>query len=134
MARMSPRPWLTAALAVWPLMAPADAARGIGAAPLAADTLEGLRWQARPVVVLGPAAQVAAQIEALQARAPDLAERGVTVLTEGPGAARFDPDGGFRVLLIGKDGGVKMDERRPVTAHDIIALIDSMPMRQAEER
>lgn len=134
MVRMSPRPWLTAALAVWPLMAPADAARGVGSSPLTADALEALRWQARPVVVLGPAPDVAAQIKALQAQAPALAERGVTILTDGPGAARFDPDGGFRVLLIGKDGGVKMDERRPVTPDRIVALIDSMPMRQAEER
>ena len=41
---------------------------------------------------------------------------------------------GFRFLLIGKDGGVKLQKDSPVSAEDIFGLIDSMPMRQREMR
>jgi hypothetical protein len=40
----------------------------------------------------------------------------------------------FRILLIGKDGGVKLRQDNPVTVEDIFGLIDSMPMRQREMR
>lgn len=40
----------------------------------------------------------------------------------------------FRLLLIGKDGGVKLQKDSPVTVEDIFGLIDSMPMRQREMR
>jgi len=39
----------------------------------------------------------------------------------------------FRVVLIGKDGTVKLSERT-VRLSEIFALIDSMPMRQREMR
>lgn len=38
------------------------------------------------------------------------------------------------VVLIGKDGGVKLQRPAPVPLTDIFALIDSMPMRQRERR
>ena len=123
---------LSTVLALWPVMAPADTARG--AAPLQADTLAALRWQARPVVVLGPEAQVARQIADLQGHAEQLAEREVVILTDGPGADALRDGQGFQVLLIGKDGGIKMRSARPVAAEDILSLIDSMPMRQQEMR
>lgn len=128
---------LTAMMALWPVMAPADAARGATAltvTPVQGDTLRALRWQARPVLVLGPQAQVRDQIAALQARAAALADRDVVLLIDGPGADALDAGAGFRVLLIGKDGGVKLDQSEPVTADRIIALIDSMPMRRREAR
>ncbi|KJZ22232.1 hypothetical protein TW83_18750 [Paracoccus sp. S4493] len=96
--------------------------------------LAALRWQARPVVVLGPEAQVARQIADLQAHAEQLAEREVVILTDGPGADALRDGQGFQVLLIGKDGGIKMRSARPVAAEDILSLIDSMPMRQQEMR
>lgn len=40
----------------------------------------------------------------------------------------------FTILLIGKDGGVKMRSATPLTADMIFATIDSMPMRQQETR
>ena len=39
---------------------------------------------------------------------------------------------GFSILLIGKDGGVKMRSREPATLESLFALIDAMPMRQRE--
>ena len=41
---------------------------------------------------------------------------------------------GFTVLLIGKDGGVKLRSATPLPAEKIFATIDSMPMRQREMR
>ncbi|MFC4174323.1 DUF4174 domain-containing protein [Microvirga sp. GCM10011540] len=40
----------------------------------------------------------------------------------------------FTALLIGKDGGVKRREHKPVTPAEIFGLIDTMPMRRAEMR
>ena len=40
--------------------------------------------------------------------------------------------GPFQVLLIGKDGRVKLRSAEPVQVKDIFGLIDSMPMRQQE--
>jgi len=42
------------------------------------------------------------------------------------------PAEGFCVLLIGKDGGVKLRSSKPVSPDEVFALIDAMPMRQAE--
>lgn len=40
----------------------------------------------------------------------------------------------FAVLLIGKDGGVKLRSKEKVSAVDLFALIDGMPMRSSEIR
>jgi len=34
-------------------------------------------------------------------------------------------------VLVGKDGGMKLRETRPVSAEALLLLIDRMPMRQA---
>ena len=40
----------------------------------------------------------------------------------------------FTVILVGKDGGVKLRRNTQVKLKDIFALIDAMPMRQEEIR
>lgn len=40
----------------------------------------------------------------------------------------------YAVLLIGKDGGVKLRSDEPVTTAELFSLIDSMPMRRREMR
>ena len=40
----------------------------------------------------------------------------------------------FLLILIGKDGGVKLRSKSVVPSEDLFALIDSMPMRRAEMR
>jgi hypothetical protein len=40
--------------------------------------------------------------------------------------------GTFTVVLVGKDGGVKLERSGPVSLSVIFALIDSMPMRHRE--
>ena len=42
--------------------------------------------------------------------------------------------GDFTVLLLGKDGGVKLRRHAPVSFAELAGLIDSMPMRQEELR
>lgn len=44
------------------------------------------------------------------------------------------PAGGFRVVLIGKDGGAKLTADQPVGAARLAAVIDAMPMRRDEMR
>ena len=41
-------------------------------------------------------------------------------------------DQSFRILLIGKDGGIKYESNRSVSLIQLFKLIDSMPMRQDE--
>ena len=41
-------------------------------------------------------------------------------------------DQSFRILLIGKDGGIKYESKRSVSLIQLFELIDSMPMRQNE--
>ena len=43
-------------------------------------------------------------------------------------------DQSFRILLIGKDGGIKYESNRSVSLIQLFELIDSMPMRQDEMR
>ena len=41
-------------------------------------------------------------------------------------------DQSYRILLIGKDGGIKYESNRSVSLIQLFELIDSMPMRQDE--
>jgi hypothetical protein len=48
---------------------------------------------------------------------------------------KFDvPPGNFTVILVGKDGGIKLNRRAQTQLADIFSLIDAMPMRQEEVR
>ena len=76
---------------------------------------------------------------ALKRNAAELQARDVVVQNLTPEAARRDrPELGvglqtrFEVLLVGKDGTVKLRRAKPVAASEITALIDTMPMRQEE--
>lgn len=102
--------------------------------PLTDALLQDLRWQARPVVILGRPERVRDQIAAFQAASAALADREVVLLTDGPDAARLRDGSDLQVLLIGKDGGVKMSEAGMVDPDRIIGLIDAMPMRRRETR
>lgn len=48
---------------------------------------------------------------------------------------KIDADrGDFAVILVGKDGGVKLKSEEHTNLKDIFSLTDSMPMRQEEMR
>lgn len=102
--------------------------------------LKEYRWRNRLVLLFATSVDNPAYVEqrnVLEAVPEGLSERHTVVLTdtypEAAGAlrARFDPQG-FEVLLIGKDGGVKLRQGQPVTAETLFATIDAMPMRQRE--
>lgn len=44
------------------------------------------------------------------------------------------PASGFSVILIGKDGGIKLRETRPISALILEDAIDAMPMRRGGNR
>jgi hypothetical protein len=118
-----------------------------------AQAMSGYRWKYRPVVVLAGAdedAALAEQRRIFAANRAGLAERDIVVIWVvgnkvraelGPGPqltanqlrARFGAaETGFRVALVGKDGGTKLTRSKPLSAEVLFGTIDSMPMRRKE--
>lgn len=104
--------------------------------------LDDLVWQARPVVVFADSEndpRFAQQIDFLEARAKDLLERDVVVFTDtdpsldSPLRETLRPRG-FMLVLIGKDGDVKLRKPFPWDVRELSRSIDKMPMRQREIR
>ncbi|KUF12846.1 hypothetical protein AVJ23_01895 [Pseudoponticoccus marisrubri] len=112
--------------------------------PLAPERAElgDLQWQARPVLVFadGPEDQrFRQQMTALRASSDGLAARDIVVLTDTDPSAKGRLRAalaveGFTVLLVGKDGGVKLRSDEPIATDDLFSTIDAMPMRQREMR
>ena len=101
---------------------------GEPAAGLALPDLAEHRWKHRVLIIDTPSVQDAPyrqQISAFGAASAGLKERNLEVITQTSAPA-------FRVRLVGKDGGVKLDRSTPMTTHALFALIDAMPMRQDE--
>jgi|GEM_PF-1327235 len=108
------------------------------------------RWKSRVLIVFGPHAEderFLTQMEELADRAKDLKSRDVVVLpvlARGKAGVATRRDGAilrelfaaeprhFRVVLIGKDGSVKLREEFPLDANRLFDVIDAMPMRQQE--
>ncbi len=105
-------------------------------------TLDDFLWLARPVVVFADTPndpRFQTQIELLAARMEDLAERDVVVLTD------TDPEAfsslreqlrprGFMLVVLGKDGGVKLRKPVPWDVRELSRSIDKMPLREQEIR
>ncbi|PLR33280.1 hypothetical protein CYR55_16980 [Chimaeribacter californicus] len=109
---------------------------------LAPDTadLTQYRWQHRPVVLFAPSATDAhylQQIEMLKDHQDALAERDIIVFSDtspadkGQLRSQLQPKG-FEMVLVGKDGGMKLRETTPLSAEALLSTIDRMPMRQAK--
>jgi len=118
----------------------------------AMNSLSELTWKKRVVIVFADAgdARAARQIETLTDQRSELEERDLVVIsvTDDEAAAAFgrvaDPDavslrneanvkkGSFRVVLVGKDGGIKLRSETIVPNIELFDIIDRMPMRQAE--
>ena len=115
-----------------------------------APSLAALRWRRRVMVIAAPSAddpRLQAQrreFSALTAGSDDRDLRLVTLVgdrVEGASEAasalrrRFHlAADAFRVLLIGKDGGVKLSEGAVTPATRFAQTIDAMPMRRDEAR
>ena len=99
-------------------------------------------WTNRPIVVFADSPsdpRYAEQIDNLRADMGMLVDRDVVILTD------TDPDGqsplrqklrprGFMLVLVGKDGGVKLRKPLPWSVREIIRSIDKTPERQQEIR
>jgi Domain of unknown function (DUF4174) len=130
------------------------------ACPAQPNTLRAMRNCYRPLLVFAPAmddAQLGEQFDQLKDHAMELKSRDllfVPIVPEGHNQPiprsklhtgslsedelaatrhRFKVEPAeFLVILIGKDGGEKLNSRTPVTADQLEKLIDSMLMRQVE--
>ena len=47
-------------------------------------------------------------------------------------AVRYETGAPARVVLVGKDGGIKVDQPGPVDPQELFSTIDRMPMRQGQ--
>jgi hypothetical protein len=104
--------------------------------------LNEFRWKKRPVLVFADSADNPAFIEQmtlLRARLDELELRDVVILTDTdpnarqPLRLRMRPRG-FMLVLVGKDGGIKLRKPFPWSVREITRSIDKMPMRQREIR
>lgn len=121
----------------------------------AAQAMSDYQWKKRPIVVFAPSdsdARLIRQKSIINGARTGFLDREVVVvyvtgtsmthdLGAGPGMSgsalrsRFRAsEGAFRVLLVGKDGGIKLDSPAPLAASDIFGEIDRMPMRRDEIR
>jgi hypothetical protein len=124
---------LTFALAAVSLLSASAAA--------SAGPLDSYRQKARPVVVFGEEdnPDFRRQIEIFNRASVGFRERDIVLIpvsTRGGkqdlrALFRVEPED-FQVLLIGKDGGVKLRRREIVNPQEIFRLVDSMPMRRLE--
>ena len=104
------------------------------------DNLTEFLWQARPIVVFADSPndpRFEQQMALLEEQAAALKTRDVVILTD------TDPQNaselrkslrprGFMMVLIGKDGGVKLRKPFPWNVREITRSIDKMPLRQQE--
>ena len=121
-----------------------------------ANPLVAERWQSRPLIVIVPNAQDATLVELREALGkPDaregFVEREMVLYEIVAGAASrngqplsgstsaallkaigHQGDAGARVILVGKDGGIKVDRPGPVDPESLFTTIDRMPMRQGQ--
>jgi hypothetical protein len=116
--------------------------------------LDSLRWMNRVLVLFSPSESDASfqlQKQGLASSAGEVLDRDLMILEiveQGQSTAGNQllseksvqdirkrlgvQRGSFQVLLIGKDGGVKLRSSEPVSMKDLFGLIDSMPMRRQE--
>ena len=102
--------------------------------------LADLLWVSRPIVIFADTPndpRYSQQLKMLDERMADLEERDVVILTDtdpearGPLRAKLHPRG-FNLVLIDKDGSVAQRRPAPITARELINLIDRMPSRRQE--
>ena len=120
----------------------------------AANPLASYRWQNRVVAMMASSEdrKLAQQHQILSAARDGLLDRDLVIIAITDGVVKIDgvesenwdvdrlrqaldvPRTGFSIVLVGKDGGVKLRSDEPVAVETLFALIDSMPMRQREMR
>ena len=114
----------------------------------AQDTLSDLKWKKRVIIITSDHPgnlHYMKQTDSFGTVENDISERDIVIidLQKSAGNDKFNqqlktrfnvgPEG-FRLILIGKDGTVKLDQNNFTEPEKIFALIDSMPMRKREMR
>ena len=110
------------------------------------DPLAEYLWEKRPIVVFASSEKdprLRLQLASLEARTADLEERDVVVIvdtepgesraTASPMRKRFRPHD-FTIILVDKDGMVKLRKPDTIDADALLRMIDRMPTRQEEMR
>lgn len=130
------------ALAAHALLAGALLLAVSGPAAAAGSDLDRYRWKSRVLVIAAEAGdpRAARQEEIAAAAGRGMRERDLVVVRaigEGREAASLRrrlglPATGFRAVLVGKDGGAKLDAAEPIPAETLFSTIDAMPMRRDE--
>lgn len=106
--------------------------------------LSSFLWHKRPVIVFADSPEdprFQEQMDRLTSETAALLDRDVVVLTDTDPAARsalrkkLRPRG-FMLVLLGKDGGVKLRKPHPWSVREISRSIDKFPdrLREVEER
>lgn len=115
--------------------------------------MDAFMWLNRPLLVFAPAESdpiIAEQRSALAGRSAELRDRDMIVIEIAGDRVTIDGAdtrtmtaaalrdrygvgrGAALVLLVGKDGGVKMRRSRALLPRDLFDTIDAMPMRRRE--
>ena len=97
-------------------------------------------WTKRVIVIYTPSKdnqQYRKQLELLAKQGKSLQARDVIIMVQYGSktfhmSAHKDSRNGFKVVLIGKDGGIKKTFTAPVKTSQINSVIDEMPMRKHE--
>lgn len=107
--------------------------------PATAD-LNAYQWNKRPVLIFAPSPddpQLQQALAAMRLAEPGMDDRDIVVLTDTDPAAggrlreSLSPEG-FTMMLVGKDGGIKLESQEVLGPDQLFATIDRMPMRQRE--
>ena len=110
--------------------------------PAGEQTLADFLWINRPIIVFADSPadpRYVQQMQYLTDRLDDLDDRDVIVLTDtdpsanSPLREKLRPRG-FMMVLVGKDGGIKLRKPLPWSVREISRTIDKMPIRQQEVR
>lgn len=104
--------------------------------------VEDFKWIARPVIVFATSPadpRFSEQMELLAERAEELVKRDVVVIVDTDDENLSDlrrklRPRDFMIVLIGKDGGVKLRKPFPYDVRELSRSIDKMPLRQQEIR
>lgn len=147
---------LTASIVLSPVSIAGTAQGSTHAIKMSSFNLSSQKWQNRVLLVFAPSVDnhsYQQQMQLLQEQKNGFKDRDLVLvqvlatdksyangqLIDESSAAklrnRFGVDKeNFRVILVGKDGGVKRQDTTPVEATAIFEQIDAMPMRQQEMR
>lgn len=126
------------------------AGASVAAATATVSSTDAYRWEKRLLIVFADTADSAALLQQRQMaerESADFADRDLVLIDVigdyVRGASdlaatlrrRYDaPAGTFSVVLVGKDGGVKLQSNEPIEARRLFETIDAMPMRRNEAR